>query len=510
MSEPVSESQAMTFDAPRGPWLVPWSGGAGAYGLTLLLVLLCLALRMLFQPLAGDETPFVFLMPPVLAAALLGGFGTGLFATATSLAGHVLLSREWSVLVDPAPGEAAAALFRLLSFGVLGLGIAWFGQRSRESWARADAREAHLRSILATVPDAMIVIDSRGAIHSFSAAAEALFGYGAAEVVGRNIRMLMPSPYRENHDGYLRRYLDSGEKRVIGTGRIAVGERRDGSTFPMELSVGEMRSGGRRFFTGFIRDLSERQKTEAQLQEIQSELVHISRLSAMGGMASALAHELNQPLAAIANYLAGSRRLLEGVEGSEAAMVREAMRHASDQSLRAGDIIRRLRDFVARGESEKQAHSIRKLVEEASALALVGARNRGVRVVFDFAEPDELVLADKVQIQQILLNLMRNAIEAMEDSIRRVLSISTGRDADGMVAVTVADTGPGIDAQVMSRLFQPFVTTKPTGMGVGLSISRSLAEAHGGRISVAADPEGGTVFRLTLQPLAKEDVEHGG
>ena len=148
-------------------------------------------------------------------------------------------------------------------------------------------------------------------MQSFSAAAERLFGYSAAEVIGKNVKMLMPSPYRESHDGYLDRYLRTGERRIIGIGRVVVGERKDGSTFPMELAVGEMRSGNQRFFTGFIRDLTERQQTEARLQELQSELVHISRLTAMGEMASALAHELNQPLSAIANYMKGSRRLLE-------------------------------------------------------------------------------------------------------------------------------------------------------------------------------------------------------
>ncbi len=498
----------MTFGGLRGRWLAPWPG-VRSYGIALLLVVAGLVMCRIVFPTVGKDAPFLFLMPPVLVASLVGGFGTGLFATVAGLAGHMWLIHGSDALLDPRVAVESGLLARGVAFGLLGVGIAWFGERSRAARADAAGREAHLHSILATVPDAMIVIDTRGTIRSFSAAAERLFGYGAAEILGRNVRVLMPSPYRDNHNGYLARYVETGERRVIGTGRIAVGERKDGSTFPMALSVGEVDTNGERFFTGFIRDLSERQKAEERLQEIQSELVHISRLSAMGGMASALAHELNQPLAAITNYLTGSRRLLEGVDGKEAGMVRDALRHAADQALRAGEIIRRLRDFVARGESEKQLHSLSKLVEEASALALVGARNRGVRVVFEFRETDDLVLADRVQIQQILLNLMRNAIEAMEDSVRRVLSISTSRDDDGTVAVTIADTGPGIDPAIVNRLFQLFVTTKPTGMGVGLSISRSLAEAHGGRISVSANPEGGTVFRLTLPPVAKEDAEHG-
>src|SRR5208337_3228171 len=207
--------------------------------------------------------------------------------------------------------------------------------------------------------------------------------------------------------------------------RVVVGERRDGSTFPMELAVGEMRSSNQRFFTGFIRDLTERQRTEARLQELQSELVHMSRLTAMGEMASALAHELNQPLSAIANYMKGSRRLLEASPGNQSALLRDAMDKAAEQALRAGQIIRRLRDFVARGESERRVENVRKLIEEASALALVGAKDTGVRVRFDFAPAADLVLADKVQIQQVLLNLMRNAIEAMDNAAVRDLVIAT-------------------------------------------------------------------------------------
>src|SRR5205807_9145462 len=194
----------------------------------------------------------------------------------------------------------------------------------------------------------------QGIMQYFSTAAERLFGHTSREAIGKNIKSLMPSPYRESHDGYLGRYLRTGERRIIGIGRIVVGERKDGSTFPMELAVGEMKSGNERFFTGFIRDLTERQKTEARLQELQSELVHISRLTAMGEMASALAHELNQPLSAIANYMKGSRRLLENASDESVATVRDAMDKAAAQAMRAGDIIRRLRDFVARGESERR------------------------------------------------------------------------------------------------------------------------------------------------------------
>jgi two-component system sensor kinase FixL len=320
----------------------------------------------------------------------------------------------------------------------------------------------------------------------------------------------MPSPYQEAHDGYLERYLRTGERRIIGIGRVVVGERKDGSTFPMELAVGEMKSGNQRFFTGFIRDLTERQKTEARLQELQSELVHISRLTAMGEMASTLAHELNQPLSAIANYMKGSQRLLEGKPDDLSKTLRGALDKAAEQAMRAGQIIRRLRDFVSRGETERRVESITKLVEEASALALVGSKERDVRVTFQLDPRADLVLADKVQVQQVLINLMRNAIDAMEASHRRELVIATSADDEEMVAISVADTGTGVAPEVAEQLFQPFVTTKRQGMGVGLSISRTIVEAHGGEIWLEPSPEGGTVFRFTLRAVSKEEVGDAG
>ena len=368
------------------------------------------------------------------------------------------------------------------------------------------ASEAHLKSILETVPDAMIVIDEHGTMKSFSAAAERLFGYRARDVIGQNVKVLMPSPYRENHDSYLERYARTGEKRIIGIGRVVVGERKDGSTFPMELAVGEMRSGGQRYYTGFVRDLTERQRTEARLQELQSELVHISRLSAMGEMASGLAHELNQPLAALTNYLKGARRLLERRGDKDTAVINDALEKAAGQSLRAGEIIRRLRDFVGHGEAEKRVESIKKLVEEASALALVGAKERGVRVNFRFDPAADLVLVDKVQVQQVLLNLIRNAMEAMEESERREIQLSTTVGPDHVVTVSVADTGTGISEEFAAQLFRPFVTTKPHGMGIGLSISRTIVDAHGGRIWVEPNPGGGSIFRFTLHFVHEPDL----
>lgn len=359
-------------------------------------------------------------------------------------------------------------------------------------------REEHLRSILDTVPDAMIVIDEWGVIQLFSRAAERMFGYPENHAIGRNVKTLMPEPDSTRHDGYLGRYRETGDRRIIGVGRIVSGRRADGSTFPMHLSVGEMNSGGQRYFTGFIRDLTEQQRTEASLQQLQSELVHVSRLSAMGEMASALAHELNQPLAAISNYMKGSRRLLAGSPDPNAARIESALDKAAEQAIRAGNIIRRLRDFVLRGESERRVESVAKLLEEAAALGLVGAREAGVLLKFELDPANDLVVADRVQIQQVLVNLLRNAMEAMAESARRELFVTNARVADSMIEIAVADTGPGLPDEVLANLFQPFFTTKEAGMGVGLSISRTIVEAHGGQMRAETNAAGGASFRFTL------------
>jgi len=365
-------------------------------------------------------------------------------------------------------------------------------------------RESHLRSILDTVPDAMIVIDGHGIIQLFSTAAERLFGYSERESIGMNVKELMPEPDRGRHDAYIARYRSSGERHIIGIGRIVTGKRRDGTTFPMHLSIGEMQSGGEPYFTGFVRDLTEHQQTQARLQELQSELVHVSRLSAMGEMASALAHELNQPLAAISNYMKGSRRLLAGSSDPNAAKIENAMDRAAEQALRAGQIIRRLRDFVARGESEKRVESLSKLIEEAGALGLAGAREQNVQLRFNLNPQADLVLADRVQIQQVLVNLFRNALEAMAQSQKRELIATNSKVADDMIEIEVSDTGMGFQDDVLPNLFQTFFTTKETGMGVGLSISRSIIEAHGGRMWAENNAAGGATFRFTL-PAASDE-----
>ena len=402
--------------------------------------------------------------------------------------------------------------------------------------AKIFAREAHLRSILETVPDAMIVIDERGYILSFSAAAERMFGFLEDEVLGENVSMLMPSPDRERHDGYLDRYLRAGERRIIGIGRVLTARHRDGATFPIELSVGEARIGDDRVFTGFIRDLTERQEAELRVHDLQSVLAHVQRVSEMGTLATSLAHELNQPLTAIANYVETARdMLLQNAEniatieslvdqqalgdgGSAArellktnaetiAIVREALDECASQSVRAGQIVRRLRDFISRGDTERRIESLQRLITEASALALVGAGDQNIEVDVRLDPVTDRVLVDRIQIQQVLLNLIRNAIEAMADSAVRRLLVYSEREVGGFVRVTVADSGPGLADDIAERLFEPFRSTKSSGMGLGLSISAAIVEAHGGRIWAEPSKLGGTAFHFTVIDADSEEAK---
>jgi two-component system sensor kinase FixL len=366
----------------------------------------------------------------------------------------------------------------------------------------AEDQASRLESMINAIPDAIITIDEQGLIRFFSTAAERMFQFKAEEVIGQNVKILMPAAHRSEHDGYIDRYLRTGEKRIIGQGRIVVGQRKDGSTFPIELAVGDALAKGRHIFTGLIRDVSDRQETERRLHEVQADLIHISRLSAMGELASALAHELNQPLTAISNYLQAARQLvLRGPEDAERAG--EIIGKSIEQAMRAGQIIRRLRSFVQKRDVERAPVDINKVVDEASALALIGLKEKGIRVMTERQGALPRVPVDRIQIQQVLINLIRNAVDAMEGQSRRELTIRTLQE-DAAVRISISDTGSGIPRGMEEKLFQPFATSKPTGMGVGLSISRGIVEAHNGRLWFEANPLGGTTFHLDL-PLSGEE-----
>jgi two-component system sensor kinase FixL len=364
--------------------------------------------------------------------------------------------------------------------------------------AEAQKTDTLFTTLIATAVDGIIVIDGDATVQIYNAACERLFGYPADEVVGRNVKMLMPSPYSEGHDEYVAHYRNTGEKRIIGIGREVVGRRKDGSTFPMYLSVGEGKLDGKTIFVGIIHDLTLRLASARRMQELQSELLHVSRLSAMGQMTAALAHELNQPLTAIMNYITAARRTLGPGEGAQIARAAELIDKAASQTTRAGQIIRRLRDFVEKRDADRTSQSLNPVVEEAIALGFAGAADANVKVRTDLDPMLPCVMIDKIQIQQVLLNLIRNGIEAMKSSAKREMTIKTARIDGHAIEFAIADTGPGLAPEVARRLFQPFVTTKDKGMGIGLSICQSIIEAHDGRIWATPNHGGGVTFHVQL------------
>jgi two-component system, LuxR family, sensor kinase FixL len=358
-----------------------------------------------------------------------------------------------------------------------------------------------LHALIDTVPDAMVVIDDHGSILSFSVGAERMFGYAEKEVQGENVSLLMPSPDRENHDDYIKRYRETRVPHVIGVGRVTTAHHRNGTTFPINISVGEIRTDGTFGFVGFIRDLTESRETERELHTLQQQLAHVSRISAMGSLATSLAHELNQPLTAVANYAAAAGDLLGDPSAEDLALAREALEECASEALRAGQIVHRLRDFISKGEPERHIASLRRLVTEASALALINGDGKGVDFETRLDPELDEVLVNSVQIQQVMLNLLRNALEAMQDSPHQQLLVRSQPADEGLVEIVVSDSGPGLEPQIADRLFHPFNSSKASGLGLGLSICHTIVNAHGGKIMVRPSALGGAAFHFTL-PLA--------
>ncbi|MGQ7830837.1 PAS domain-containing sensor histidine kinase [Altererythrobacter sp. Z27] len=364
--------------------------------------------------------------------------------------------------------------------------------------------EGNLHALIDTVPDAMVVIDEEGSILSFSTGAERMFGYAEAEVVGQNVSLLMAQPDRDQHTGYIEQYLVTGRAQIIGTSRVTTARHRDGHSFPINLAVGELKRGSQRGFVGFMRDLTESRQTERELHTLQAELAHVSRISSMGSLATSLAHELNQPLTAVVNYSNSARDLLDDPTPANLDLAREAMEECAREAIRAGQIVHRLRDFIASGETERQIASLRRIIQEGAALALINGDGRGVDFETEFGARFDKVLADSVQLQQVVVNLLRNALEAMSDATRKQLRIIVRDAPSGFVEVVIADSGPGLSRSVAERLFSPFNSTKAQGMGLGLSICHTIIAAHGGKIWAEPSDLGGAAFHFTL-PLAEAD-----
>ncbi len=360
-------------------------------------------------------------------------------------------------------------------------------------------------ALIGMAVDGIMMIDERGIVRLYNKACETLFGYEAAEVIGRNVKMLMPEPYHGEHDGYLHHYVKTGEKHIIGIGREVFGRRKDGSTFPLRLSVGEGVVRGDRVFLGIITDISIGQEQDRRIEELQAEMLHVSRLTDMGQVAAGLAHELNQPLTAILNY---TNACIDIAEERGDKQMEQIFGKVAEQATRAGNIIRRLRGFLEKRGPNMVPEDIARTVDEAIRLGQINAADRGIKLKVGIEPGLPPVRIDRIQIQQVLINLMKNAAEAMETSPRRDLSVTIGRVSPEQVQVAVADSGPGISKEVAQKLFQPFVTTKAHGMGMGLSICRGIVEAHGGKLTLEENPGGGTLFRFTVG-VAREDP-HGG
>lgn len=365
-------------------------------------------------------------------------------------------------------------------------------------YADRESLEPLMRSILASVPDAMIVINDVGQILAFSAAAERLFGYNAKDVAGKNVSILMDENHRVHHDKYITNYLTTGEKQIIGIGRIVEAKLADGRVIPVELKIGEAQIDGERLFTGYIRDISEKQANAMRLNEMQVELANFSRLSAVGTMASAMAHELNQPLTAVANYLEAARDLLNNADAETLAFIQEALDAAATQSIRAGQIVRRLRDYVSRGELDMRPVDLPDIVEEAASLAKVGIEGQLARVISHIPDEFPKVLADRLQLRQVIVNLVRNAIEALSETDNPQIWI-TAEVEDDLAIVKVEDNGPGLGGAEDASPFDAFNSTKPGGMGLGLSICQTIMDAHGTEIEYAPSARGGAAFTFSLR-----------
>ena len=412
--------------------------------------------------------------------------------------------RSWRVRRDGTRFRAEVIISRIEGNNLMpgGFGMILHDVTNEELQARSiEANAVLLRSILEIVPDALVVIDVEGRILMFSHAAETMFGYTEAEVVGRNVSMLMPEGDRSAHDVHMRRYSMTGAGRVMGKKRRLIGRRKDGTEFPHTLELAEAIGGGQRMVAGFMQDLTGQEAADEKLEQLQRELAHISRVYEMGTLASTIAHELNQPLMAATNIVQTAADILKEREPASRIALAEALDEAGRETLRAGEILRRLRSFLSRGDLEKTLEDAGKLAEDAVYFVAPRARYRNIDCVVDCAPGIPPILVDRVQIQQVILNLVKNAVQSVDNDGRVTVTVSA---EPGKIRFCVTDTGPGVPPDRVARLFEPFSTTKTEGMGLGLPICRSIIEAHGGVIWYEPVSAGGAAFIFTLPQFAEE------
>jgi two-component system sensor kinase FixL len=364
--------------------------------------------------------------------------------------------------------------------------------------------QAYLADIVESSDDAIVGKTLNGVITSWNKAAERIFGYKATEIVGKSVTLLIPSE------------RVAEEKEILD--RVKRGERIDhyesvrlhknGREVIVSLTISPIRDGNGQIIgaSKIARDITEHKAAQRQILELQSELIHASRLSVMGQMVAAITHELGQPLTAVNNYLSGLTRLLSTADTP--SKISDSIRKASEENQRSSDIVHRLRDLIVKRKSNRREENLNNILEQTLTLALIDAKARGVKTRLLLTPDLEPVLADKVQIGQVILNVIRNAIEAMESSVDRTLTISTLRDPHlQTVELRIADTGPGLAPQVKERLFQPYVTTKDGGMGIGLSVCHDIIDSHNGSLTAEPNEPHGTTFMIQL-PLADPMSQH--
>lgn len=367
-----------------------------------------------------------------------------------------------------------------------------------------------LIALLDAAVDALVIIDGKGNIELFNSAAQKMFGYSKREVFGKNIKMLMPDPFSIEHDKYLSSYLASGDEKIIGKGRKVKGKKSNGEVFPIFLSVGEVKNSSDIQFVGIIRDISEQEQDRIEARESRERLSHASRLSSMGELAAGIAHEMNQPLSAISSYAQASKRLLQSDTQDNKLKVVAALDKICDQAIRASEVIHRLRTFVKKRVAQRESVDLNALIYETVNLAKVDTRILDHEVLLKLCHNKKpILLADPIQIQQVLLNLIRNGIDAMEHHKGAPLLIHSQWLSNIMIEVSVIDCGLGIDQKTSSGIFNPFFTTKETGMGMGLSVSQTIIHAHGGNIYFGPGKNSGCTFSFSLPAtfIRQEDME---
>lgn len=421
--------------------------------------------------------------------------GLALLATAgwvTTAVGDAAMSLPAAIFASAMTAIVAMRLWCRRRTGQAIAEATWAAEREREHAAATARRHVQAwRAIVDHATEGIVTIDAAGTIEKVNDAALRMFGYDPGELIGRNVKVLMPEPYRGEHDEYLARYLRTGERKIIGIGREVVGVRKDGSEFPIDLSVGEGEIDGHKFFTAITRDITER-------KELRTKLGQSERLAAVGELAAGVAHEINNPI----NTMINCAQLIE--DGDDPA---ENVRVIIEEGGRIADIVRALLQFARDDRDRAQPTSLAEAVDRTMTLVGENWKRHGITVTIDVGNDLPMVLARPQKMQQVLLNLMINSKDALvqSDVPNRHVALAA-KESNGGVELRVSDNGQGIDPAVADRIFEPFITTKRArgGTGLGLSVTRSIIEGYGGTIKLAGGDQGGADFSIWL-PLAPSE-----